>query len=331
MDVRGSRVVRSFQHSGRRARLDVGATLLALVVALTSQAAVAGQLQLTWVDNAGGQAAFNVQRRVSTDTGYIDLVQQPPGVTGYTDGTVTAGITYCYRVQAYDDAGSSPYSNEACGDTASGLAVTVSVGGTGQGTVTSNPTGISCGTDCVETYSSGTVVTVSATAVSGSTFGGWSGGGCTGTAPCTFTGNAPVTVGATFTAASPPTAQTQSVVSLTLINADTDAPIPGYDPLPNGATLNLATLPTRRLNIRANTSPSTVGSVRFGYDAIASYRVENVAPYALVGDNPGPDYNAWTPSLGTHSVTATPYTQASAGGTRGTAKTQSFTVVDQRR
>ena len=122
-----------------------------------------------------------------------------------------------------------------------------------------------------------------------------------------------------------------TVVSLTLINADTDAPIPGYDPLPNGATLNLATLPTRRLNIRANTAPSTVGSVRFGYDAIASYRVENVAPYALVGDNPGPDYNAWTPSLGTHSVTATPYTQASAGGTRGTAKTQSFTVVDQRR
>lgn len=210
MDVRGSRVVRSFQHSGRRARLDVGATLLALVVALTSQAAVAGQLQLTWVDNSGGQAAFNVQRRVSTDTGYIDLVQQPPGVTGYTDGTVTAGITYCYRVQAYDDAGSSPYSNEACGDTASGLAVTVSVGGTGQGTVTSNPTGISCGTDCVETYSSGTVVTVSATAVSGSTFGGWSGGGCTGTAPCTFTGNAPVTVGATFTAASPPAAPSPS-------------------------------------------------------------------------------------------------------------------------
>ena len=120
-----------------------------------------------------------------------------------------------------------------------------------------------------------------------------------------------------------------TVVSLTLINADTDSPIPGYDPLPNGATLNLATLPTRRLNIRANTSPSTIGSVRFGYDSNANYRIENENPYALASDSAGYNYTAWTPSLGTHSVTATPYTQAYAGGTRGTAKTQTLTVVDQ--
>ena len=132
-----------------------------------------------------------------------------------------------------------------------------------------------------------------------------------------------------FAIAAPAKAETQSVVSFTLINADTDSPIPGYDPLPNGATLNLATLPTRRLNIRANTAPSTVGSVRFGYDSNANYRIENGNPYELASDSAGYNYTAWTPSLGTHSVTATPYTQASAGGTRGTAKTQSFTVVDQ--
>ena len=131
----------------------------------------------------------------------------------------------------------------------------------------------------------------------------------------------------TLALAAPAWAQTQSVVSFTLINADTNTPVPGYDPLPSGATLNLATLPTRRLNIRANTSPSTVGSVRFGYDSNASYRTENGNPYSLAGDSSG-DYSAWTPSLGTHSVTAAPYTQANAGGTRGTAKTQSFTVVD---
>jgi hypothetical protein len=125
----------------------------------------------------------------------------------------------------------------------------------------------------------------------------------------------------------PAMAQTQSVVSFTLINADTNTPVPGYDPLPNGATLNLATLPTRRLNIRANTSPSIVGSVRFGYDSNANYRTENGNPYSLAGDNSG-DYAAWTPSLGSHTVTATPYTLSSAGGTRGTAKTQSFAVVD---
>jgi hypothetical protein len=51
---------------------------------------------------------------------------------------------------------------------------------------------------------------------------------------------------------------TQSVVSFDLINADTDQVI---GPLNDGDILNLATLPTRNLNVRANTSPSTVGSV----------------------------------------------------------------------
>ena len=53
------------------------------------------------------------------------------------------------------------------------LAVTLS--GAGTGTVTSNPPGISCGFDCSEPYSPGTVVRLTATADSGSTFVGWSG------------------------------------------------------------------------------------------------------------------------------------------------------------
>src|SRR5215470_3964231 len=114
MDVPASRFVSSLQSPARRPRLHIGPILVALV-ALAAQTAVAGQLQLTWNDNSGGQAAFQIQRRASTDTGYTDLAEQPPGVTGYTDGTATAGIIYCYRVQAYDSAGASPYSNEACG------------------------------------------------------------------------------------------------------------------------------------------------------------------------------------------------------------------------
>ncbi|MEJ7664759.1 MAG: hypothetical protein WKG07_37240 [Hymenobacter sp.] len=57
-----------------------------------------------------------------------------------------------------------------------------------------------------------------------------------------------VTYMATFRVvpATPPTSG-QAVASLTLINADTDLPIAGYDPLPSGATLNLVTLPTKNL------------------------------------------------------------------------------------
>ncbi|MBI5756759.1 MAG: hypothetical protein HZA12_07525, partial [Nitrospirae bacterium] len=58
--------------------------------------------------------------------------------------------------------------------------------------------GIDCGTDCTEAYNSGTVVTLTATADTGSTFSGWSGGGCTGTSACTITMTADTSITATF-------------------------------------------------------------------------------------------------------------------------------------
>ncbi len=119
----------------------------------------------------------------------------------------------------------------------------------------------------------------------------------------------------------------QAASSLSLINADTNQPIPGYDPLPSGTTLDLATLPTRNLNIRANTSPATVGSVRFALDGNSAYATDSATPYALAGDSSG-NYTAWTPSVGSHSVTATPYTGAGATGTAGTPLTVAFTVTN---
>ena len=50
--------------------------------------------------------------------------------------------------------------------------------GTGNGTVTSHPAGINCGSDCSESYTSGTVVALSAIPATGSIFSGWSGSGC---------------------------------------------------------------------------------------------------------------------------------------------------------
>jgi hypothetical protein len=181
---------------------------LALVAVLATEA-TAAQLQLTWVDNSGGQAGFRIERKADTEAAYAELALQGPGAAAYTDGTIVPGTAYCYRVQAYTAAGSSPYSNEACGTVATDLAITVSVGGTGQGTVGSSPGGISCGADCGETYPSGTVVTLSAAPATGSMFQGWS-GGCAGADPCTVTGNATVTVGATF-AAAPPSSYALSV------------------------------------------------------------------------------------------------------------------------
>jgi hypothetical protein len=68
--------------------------------------------------------------------------------------------------------------------------VTLSVGkaGSGSGTITSNPSGINCGSTCSESYNSGTRVSLAATPGPGSTFAGWSGTGCTNAAVTMNTG-----------------------------------------------------------------------------------------------------------------------------------------------
>jgi uncharacterized protein (DUF2141 family) len=72
--------------------------------------------------------------------------------------------------------------------------------GSGSGTVTSNPSGINCGSDCSESYSANTTVTLTATSFSGSTFGGWSGdySGCGTNATCQITMNSNKTCTAVF-------------------------------------------------------------------------------------------------------------------------------------
>lgn len=82
-----------------------------------------------------------------------------------------------------------------------GNSLTVSRSGNASptGLVSSSPTGINCGTDCSEVYSLGQVVTLSASAGGGSTFMGWSGGGCSGNAACVVTVNAATVVDAEFT------------------------------------------------------------------------------------------------------------------------------------
>jgi Tol biopolymer transport system component len=77
--------------------------------------------------------------------------------------------------------------------------LTVATAGTGSGTVTSAPAGISCPGTCTFPYGPGATVTLTATAGSGAYFAGWSGGGCSGTSnTCKVTLSADTTVTATF-------------------------------------------------------------------------------------------------------------------------------------
>jgi Divergent InlB B-repeat domain/Beta-propeller repeat len=114
-----------------------------------------------------------------------------------------------------------------------GLLVTLA--GTGGGTVTSSPAGISCpgvGT-CSASFPHPTTVTLTATPNANSVFTGWSGGGCSGTGTCQVTLSSNQFVTATFTAV-------RANVSVTVVGSGTVTSSPAGINCP---TTCLATFP----------------------------------------------------------------------------------------
>jgi pectate lyase len=81
--------------------------------------------------------------------------------------------------------------------------LTVSITGTGSGSVTSNPAGIDCGITCTANFESSTVVTLTATPSGSDSFAGWM-GACTGTGNCVVTMDATKAVTAVFSSPSNP-------------------------------------------------------------------------------------------------------------------------------
>jgi hypothetical protein len=113
--------------------------------------------------------------------------------------------------------------------------------------------------------------------------------------------------------------------SFTLINAATNKPIAGFENLKNGDVIDLAKLPTDKLNIRANMPGDFSGSIAFTHNGKA-HAVENTAPYAFNRDTNG-NYHAWTPALGSHTVTAIAHQHKDATGTASSPLSVSFTVT----
>lgn len=134
--------------------------------------------------------------------------------------------------------------------------------------------------------------------------------------------NTPVPSTATSTPVGP------SVSSFTLINADTNQPIAGYDPIPNTATINLTALNTPRINVRANVSGNTQ-SVRFGLNGNSNYRVENIAPFALQSDDGNGNYLPWSPAAGIYDVTAVAFLLVNAQGQSSTTTAVRFSITYQ--
>jgi len=96
--------------------------------------------------------------------------------------------------------------------------LTISKSGTGNGSVTSSPAGINCGSDCTEDFKVGTKITLKAKADTNSTFTGWSGGGCSGTGTCAVIMNDDATVTAGFAAKTPDISVAQTSLDFGSVN-----------------------------------------------------------------------------------------------------------------
>jgi hypothetical protein len=117
------------------------------------------------------------------------------------------------------------------------------------------------------------------------------------------------------------------ITRLTLVDARTATDI---GPVQDGDVLYLGDLPTRLINLRADTDPGKVGSVVFKLrvnDNTEIKQTENLLPYSLFG-NVGltTSYTPYLLNPGTYRLTVTPYAEAEGKGAPGTPLSVGFTV-----
>jgi len=79
--------------------------------------AKAGSLTLNWDDNSTYEDGFNIERQTQKKgkKQFIQFATVGANINSYIDTGIEGGITYCYRVSAFNTYGLSDYTNKACG------------------------------------------------------------------------------------------------------------------------------------------------------------------------------------------------------------------------
>ncbi|HEX2907336.1 MAG TPA: choice-of-anchor Q domain-containing protein [Phototrophicaceae bacterium] len=85
-------------------------SLVAAPSGLTVNAAVANNLDLTWVDNAPDETAYHVERSLNGVSDWQEIATTAANVTTYRDAGLVCDTIYYYRVRAFQS-GSSSFSN----------------------------------------------------------------------------------------------------------------------------------------------------------------------------------------------------------------------------
>jgi len=162
------------------------------VISLTTSSAAAFGARATlaspYVLRFGAlNSGMDAQITVLTDSGSLTFT---PGVLGYSQYFTTevdAAPGQPITIEISQRTNQSPAGNYALSfgkpraSELSSVALTINKDGTGSGTISSEPSGISCGITCTTSFDPGTLVTLTASANLGATFAGWS-GACSGAA-----------------------------------------------------------------------------------------------------------------------------------------------------
>jgi hypothetical protein len=113
-----------------------------------------------------------------------------------------------------------------------------------------------------------------------------------------------------------------------LMDVQTLNPVPGYNPLTNGAVVDVSGRGIDKFTVFA-VPKNNVGSVVFGLDEVERFQVESILPYALSGDNgSGTVLFPWQLGLGQHRVFARPYSEILAAGQVGQSISVDFSIVE---
>ncbi len=150
----------------------------------------------------GASYIIQAATRATGSTTFAPAVDLSPGGQLSSKPAIAIGPDGAGTVAWFANGGSGPHIIQASVSPATHARISVSREGTGSGSVTSTPAGITCGSTCTSYFPLGSSVTLAATPAAGSSFAGW-GGACSGTATsCAVTVSQAATVRGTFVAAS---------------------------------------------------------------------------------------------------------------------------------
>ncbi|MGE5396972.1 MAG: fibronectin type III domain-containing protein [Chitinophagales bacterium] len=84
---------------------------------LTATAVSNSEINLAWTDKSNNETGFYIHRKLEGDSGYTTVGHVGAGVVTFNNPGLDPGTTYYYVVTAYNDQGSSAFSNEASANT----------------------------------------------------------------------------------------------------------------------------------------------------------------------------------------------------------------------